>query len=171
MHTPEIFIAYAPRGAGLRCAVACLGAERDVYGWYTGPRPDAAIASRCFLLEDYYTSRETRYESVDLADLHSAWSLEEARRHELARMQEAFAREWLFYRDAARAVTEQRAYEDAELAAGGAVNVRFERLAKFSRLQPVWTYYTPHFEQSVLRHLAKRWPLEFRPDYEPATSA
>ena len=150
MHTPEIFIAYAPRGAGLRCAVACLGAGRDVYGWFTGAQPDADIASRCFLLEDYYSSRETRYESVDLADLHSAWSLDEARRHELASMQEAFAHEWLFHRDDARAAAEQRAYEDAALAAGGAVNVRFEH--------------------SVLRHLAKRWPLEFRPDYEPAAS-
>ena len=170
MHTPEIFIAYAPRGAGLRCAVAYLSAQRDVYGWYTGPRPDAEIASRYFLLEDYYTDRETRYESVDLADLHTAWSLDEARRHELASMQEAFAHEWLFHRDDARAAAEQRAYEDAELAAAGAVNVRFERLAKFSRLQPNWTYYTPHFEHSVLRHLAKRWPLEFRPDYEPTAS-
>ncbi|MDH3319297.1 MAG: hypothetical protein OEO84_06350 [Betaproteobacteria bacterium] len=171
MHAPEIFIAYAPRGAGPHCAVAYLAAGRDVYGWYTGPRPDADIASRCFLLEGYYSDRETRYESVDLADLHSAWSLDEARRHELARMQEAFAREWLFYRDDAHAAAEQRAYEEAELAAGGALNVRFERLGKFSRLQPNWTYYTPHFEHSVLRHLAKRWPLEFRPDYEPAASA
>jgi len=48
--------------------------------------------------------------------------------------------------------------------------VRFERLGKFSRLQPNWTYYTPHFEHSVLRHLAKRWPLEFRPDFETAAS-
>ena len=171
MHTPEIFIAYAPRGAGLRCAVAYLSAERDVFGWYTGPRPDAAIASRFFLLEHYYADRETRDESVDLADLHSAWSLDEARRHELARMQEMFAREWLFYADDARAAAELQAYTDAELAAGGPVGVRFERLGKCSRLQPNWTYYTPHFEHSVLRHLAKRWPLEFRPDYASAASA
>jgi hypothetical protein len=171
MHAPEIFIAYAPRGGGLRCAVAYLSAGRDVFGWYAGPRADTHLASRCFLLEDYYAGRETRYESVDLADLHSPWSLEEARRHELARMQEMFAREWLYHPGDARAAAEQQAYEDAELAAGGPVGVRFERLGKFSRLQPNWTYYTPHFEQSVLRHLAKRWPLEFRPDYEPAASA
>lgn len=167
VHTPEIFIAYAPRGAGLRCAVAYLSARRDVYGWYTGPRPDAEIASRCFLLEEYYADRETRYESVDLADLHSAWSLDEARRHELARMQEAFAREWLFYGDDAHASAERRAYAEGELAAGDAVGVHFERLGKFCRLQPNWTYYTAHFEHSVLRHLAKRWPLEFRPGEEP----
>jgi hypothetical protein len=171
MHTPEIFIACAPHGAGLRCAVAYLSAERDVFGWYTGPRPDTHLASRCFLLEDYYTGRETRCESVDLADLHSVWSLEEARRHELARMQEMFAREWLWYAGDARAAAEQQAYDDAQLAPGGAAGVRFERLGKFSQLQPNWTYYTPRFEHSVLRHLAKRWPLEFQRNYEPAPSA
>lgn len=170
MHTPELYIAYAPQGAGLRCAIAYLSGGNDVFGWYTGPRPDAQPASRCFLLEDYYTKRETRYESVDLADLHSAWSLEEARRHELARMQEMFAREWLYYPDDARAPAERQAYEDAELAAGGPVGLRFERLGKFSRLQPNWTCYTPHFEHSVLRHLAKRWPLEYRPDFAPAST-
>jgi len=170
MHAPEIFIAYAPHGAGLRCALAYLPAEHDAFGWYTGPRPDARLASRCFLLEDYYSKRETRYESVDLADLHSSWPLGEARRHELARLQEMFAHEWLYYPGDARAAAERRAYEDAGLAAGGAAGVRFERLGRFSRLQPNWTYYTPHFEQSVLRHLAKRWPLEFRPDFEAAAS-
>jgi hypothetical protein len=85
-------------------------------------------------------------------------------------MQEMFAREWLFYADDARAAAELQAYTDAELAAGGPVGVRFERLGKFSRLQPNWTYYTPHFEHSVLRHLAKRWPLEFRPEFETAAS-
>lgn len=170
MRNPEIFIAYAPRGAGLRCAIAYLSGGDDVFGWYTGPRPDAQIASRCFLLEAYYTRRETRCESVDLADLHAAWPLDEARRHELARMQEMIAREWLFYPEDARAAAERQAYEEAELAAGGRVGLRFERLGKFSRLQPNWTYYTPHFEHSVLRQLAKRWPLEFRPDYAPAST-
>jgi len=168
MHTPELYIAYAPQGAGLRCAIAYLSGGNDVFGWYTGPRPDAQPASRCFLLEDYYTKRETRYESVDLADLHSAWSLEEARRHELARMQEMFAREWLFYPEDARAAAERQAYEEAQIATSPAVNVRFERLGRFSRLQPNWTCYTPHFEHSVLRQLAKRWPLEYRPDFAPA---
>ena len=77
MHTPEIFIAYAPRGAGLRCAVAYLAGKRDVYGWFTGPRHDASIASCFFLLEDFYTGRATRYEAVEQHDLHSAWPLEE----------------------------------------------------------------------------------------------
>lgn len=161
MRTPEIHLAYTPRGAGLRCAIACLASERDVYGWFTGPREDLTVASCFFLLEDLYTSRATRYEAVDQADLHSGWSLDEARRHELAQMQEAFAREWLVYRDDPRAEAERQAYAAAELAAGE-VNVRFDRLAKFSTLQPTWTYYSPHFGRTVLRHLSKRWTLEYR---------
>lgn len=165
MKTPSIFIAYAPRGAGLRCALACVGTGRDLYGWFTGPRADGHIAAEFFLLEDFYSNRPTRYETVDTAALHSHWSLDEARRHELAEMQDAFAHEWLFYRDDASAAAELAAYAEAELAAGE-VNVRFERLARFSTLQPNWTHYSPHFERPVLRHLSKRWSLEYRYDPE-----
>jgi hypothetical protein len=167
LKTPNIFFAYAPRGAGLRCALAYLASERDVYGWYTGPRDDTSFAAQYFLMEDFYTKRPARDAAVDQAELHSAWALDEARRHELARMQEAFAREWLVYRDEPRAISELEAYAEAELAAGE-VLLRFERLAKLSTLQPNWTYYSPHFERSVLRHLAKRWPLEYRLDFAEA---
>jgi hypothetical protein len=170
MRTPNVFIAYTPRGAGLRCAIAYLPAEHDAYGWFTGPRLDLKVASCFFLLEDLYTSRPTRYEAVDHAELHSAWSLGEARRHELAQMQEMFAREWLVYPEDPRAATEHRAYADAELAMGE-VGVRFERLARFSRQQATWTFYSPGFERTVLRHLAKRWPLEYEHGSEPAQGA
>ena len=167
MKTPNIYIAYAPRGAGLRCALAYLASERDVYGWFTGPRADGGVAAEFYLVEDFYTNRPARYEAVGTAALHSGWSLDEVRRHEAAQMQEAFAREWLFYRDDPRAAAELEAYAEAELAAGE-VNLRFERLAKLSTLQPNWTYYSPQFGRSVLRHLAKRWPLEYRLDLEEA---
>lgn len=169
MQTPNVFLAYAPRGAGLRCALAYLASARDVYGWFTGPRDDGSVAAAFFLTEDFYTNRPIRHEAVDHADLHCAWSLDEARRHALARMQEAFAREWLFYRDDRGAASELQTYAGAELAAGE-VNVRFERLAKFSTLQPNWTYYSPGFERTVLRHLAKRWPLEYRADVQPSAT-
>jgi hypothetical protein len=161
MHTPNLFLAYSPRGAGLRCAICYLASERDAYGWFTGPREDLVVANCFFLLENLYTSLPARYEAVEQAKLHSAWSLDEARRHELAQMQETFAREWLFYRDDPRAAAGLEAYAEAELAAGE-VNVRFDLLAKFSTLEPTWTFYSPHFERTVLRHLAKRWPLEYR---------
>lgn len=166
MKTPNLFVAYAPRGAGLRCALAYLGAARDVYGWFAGARADASgVASQFFLIEDFYTNRPTRYHAVDQADLHSPWALDEARRHELARMQDAFAREWLVYRGDPRGAAELAAYREAELAAGE-LNVRFERLSRFSTLQPNWTYYSPHFERGVLRHLARRWPLDYGADLE-----
>lgn len=164
MKTPQIFIAYAPRGAGLRCALAYLVAERDVYGWYTGPRLEGTLAGEFFGLEDFYSKHAARYSAVQVSDLHSNWALEEARRHELAQMQEVFSREWLVYRDDPRVAAQLDAYAEAELAAGE-VMLRYERLAKLSKFQPNWTFYSPRFERSVLRHLAKRWPLEYRVDY------
>lgn len=167
--TPQVFIAYAPRGAGLRCALAYLESGNDVYGWFAGPRDDTTVARCYFLLEDLHAPRASRYEAVSEADLHSGWSLDEARRHELARMQEAFSREWLFYRGELGAERELQAYAEAELAAGE-INLRFERLAKLDTRQPNWTWYSPRFERTVLRHLSTRWPLEFSAPEEPAAS-
>jgi hypothetical protein len=148
VRTPEIFLAHAPRGEGLRCALAYLSGERDVCGWFTGPRKDATIAGRFFLIENYYTNLPITYESVDTEDLHGAWSLDEARRHELAQMQEAFAHEWL---------------QDTDVRAGwSGLQVRRDRLDRFSQLQPNWTHYSPGFARGVLRVLAKRWPLEYQ---------
>lgn len=170
MQTPNVFLAYAPRGAGLRCAVAYLSSRHDVYGWFTGPRQDTSVASCYFLLQDFYANKETGYEAVAQEDLHSAWSLDEPRRHQLAQLQETIAHEWLFYRGEPRAAAELQAYNEAELGVGE-VNVRFERLSKFSTLQPNWTYYSAGFERSVLRHLASRWPLEYRLDMERVAAA
>lgn len=162
MHTPELFLAYTPRGAGLRCAVAYVHSDADVFGWFLGPCQDASIASRYFMLQDVFTTRPYRYEAVEEADLYSDWLLDEESRHELARVQEMFSREWLVYPADPRSQAERAAYDDAELGVGE-INVRFERLARFSKLQPTWTCYSPQFERTVLRRLAKHWPLEYRP--------
>ena len=167
MSTPHIFIAYAPRGAGLRCALAYLAGQRDVYGWFTGPREDGVVAAQYFLVEDFHTMRPAHDHFVDHADLHSPWALDEARRQELARVQEAFVREWLFYRGQPHADEQLALYAQAELAAGE-VNLRFERIARLYTQQPNWTYYSPGFGRPVLRHLGKRWPLEFRVDFAEA---
>lgn len=161
MQTPNVFLAYAPAGPGLACALAYLASQRDACGWFLGPSPDGETVRRYFLLEDFYSARATRYEAVPEADLHANWSLDEDRRHELARMQEAFVREWLVFRDDPRAAAELQAYAEAGYAAGEVIP-RFERLAKFYTAHPVWTYFSPHFEREVLRHLARHWPLEFR---------
>ncbi|MDW8468570.1 MAG: hypothetical protein RML56_05760 [Burkholderiales bacterium] len=165
MRPPECFFAYAPRGVGLLAAVAYLDADRDVYGWFAGPRADGRVLGCYFLLEGYHSSGPVVYEAVEAQDLYGGWSLEESRRHELSRLEEAVAREWLFARDDPQAEAERRSYAEAELALG-ALGVRFERLRRFSTDQPVWTYFSPGFQRSVLRQLARRWPLDFRPQLE-----
>ena len=156
---PRIFIAYAPRG-GLRCAVAYLTSDTDVYGWYTGPSAAGALESRYFVLEDFYTTRPTRSIAIRDDDLHGGWIEDEARCHELAELQDAFVHEWLFYRADPAAAGEAAKCEAAELALGDA-NVKVARLARFSKLQPTWVYASPEFENGVLAVLAARWALDY----------
>jgi hypothetical protein len=159
MQTARIFLCYAPR-AGLRCALAYLARGHDVCGWFIGPG-EGRWESAYFLLEDFYTSRETRYVAVPESELHSRWTRDEAMCHELARMQETFAREWLFYRDDPDAVRDQAAYEGDELALGD-VNIRHDRLNRLSKLQANWTLYSRDFEHPVLKFLSAHWPLDYR---------
>ena len=166
MSQGRVFLAYAPRGIGLRCALAYLASERDVYGWFTGPT-DGARASLYFVIEDFYAIRgQPRYVAAQTLDLHAGWILDQRRCQELASLQEAFAAEWLLYREDPGAVGDLGAYRHAQLAAGD-VNVRFAKLGEFSKQQPNWTYCSKDFERPVLNYLAKRWPLEYRPDREP----
>ena len=162
MSQPRVFLAYAPRGAGLRCALAYLACERDVYGWFTGPG-QAGRTSRYFVLEDFYSKAGGRYVAAPTRDLHAGWIRDEKRCQELAALQEAFVAEWLFDRDDPDTTSEIGAFGHAQLAASD-MNVRYEKLGKFSKLQPNWTYYSKDFERPVLNFLAKRWPLEYRPD-------
>lgn len=151
MQTPHVFIACDP-GAGLRCALVYLASERDAYGWFIGRRQDGSSASAYFLLEDLFASAPTRYEAVADADLHSHWGLDEARRHELARVQQLFADAWLAFGQ-------------------GAVQVRSEQLGKLSAAAPVRTFYSPNFERLVLKHLSRHWPLEYRLHMERTAAA
>jgi hypothetical protein len=168
MRNPRVFLCYAPR-AGLRCALAYIAGERHVWGWFTGPG-EAHRESAYFLLEDFYTPLETRYTAVAGADLHSKWTGDEAMCHELARLQEAFAGEWLFDRADPNAAAQLEQYARSELAAGD-VNVRFERLNRFSKLQANWTFYSHDFEHGVLECLSKHWPLDYRVAGEPVPAA
>ena len=162
MQNPNTFIAYAPRGVGLRCLLGYLSSGSDAYGWFTGPRHDMSIASSYFLLDGPFSTAPVRYDTVDASALHSRWALDEKRRHELAALRQMLSGEWLFYRDEPCAAAELVAYAEAELAVGE-LNLRFERLAKLDTHQPNWTYYSPGFQRTVLRQLAARWPLEYRP--------
>jgi len=163
MRTPRVFICYAPR-AGLRCALAYLAGERDAYGWFVG-RGEGGFESAYFVLEDFYTPSETRYVAVPESDLHTKWTRDEARCHELAELQEAFRREWLFYGSDEDAAPELGEYARSELASGE-VNVRFERLNRLSKEQANWTYYSRDCEHAVLKFLGAHWPLDYRVEEE-----
>ena len=158
MHTPEIFIAFAPRGGGLRCAVAYIAAGDDVIGWYAG-RTGAGVESAYFLLENYHSRAPLRFASVREGALHSGWIDDDAA-HALAALQEAFVNEWLFYADEVGAELQLAAYRERGLHAGD-MNVRVDKLARFSRAQPNWTFYSRGFEHGVLDALSKRWALDF----------
>jgi hypothetical protein len=75
--------------------------ERDAYGWFIGRRHDGSHA------------------------------VDEGLRHELAAMQEVFAREWLAFGE-------------------GSVSVRPDQLGKLSQ----GTFYSPRFGRPVLNHLS-----------------
>lgn len=151
MQTPHVFLASEP-GGGLRCALVYLASEHDAYGWFIGRRQDGTCASAYFLLEDLFANAPTRYEAVPDASLHAHWGLDEARRHELARVQQLFADAWLAFGE-------------------GRVGVRPEQLDKLSATEPVRTFYTPNFERPVLKHLSRHWPLEYRLHMERTAAA
>jgi hypothetical protein len=59
MSTPQVHLAYAPRGVGLAYAVVYLEKDRDICGWWIGAI-GADIASANFRLEGFYwTTEET----------------------------------------------------------------------------------------------------------------
>ena len=136
MRNPRIFICYAPR-AGLRSRlpISLRSATSTASSWAR----QRGMQSAYFLVEDFYTPHQARYLAVAEPDLHSRWTRDEAMCHELAQLQDAFAREWLCSRADPGAAGELEAYARAELAAGD-VMVRYERLNAFSKLQPNWTH-------------------------------
>jgi len=174
---PHVHVAYAPRGAGLLCAAFWLEQGDHVYGWFTGAKAHERPAS-FFMLEHYYSSRETLcYRSVS-DDVYGDWVLAttkgesrvdrpvpvpEALCHELERMQDAFVREWLFFEDDPGHAQEAEALRARELPVLAA-NVRPQKLNKLATGDPVWTYTSPGADLHVIEFLSKRWPLDYAPD-------
>lgn len=67
MGQPKVFLAYAPRGIGLRCAVAYLASGADVYGWFVEPCEDTSVARRYFLIENLHAAELQAYAEAELA--------------------------------------------------------------------------------------------------------
>jgi hypothetical protein len=177
MIEPCVHLAYAPRGAGLLCALFWFVKGDDVYGWFTGAQAHEYPVSY-FMLEHYYSTRQTVcYRSVE-DDPYGDWLIVstagESRIdrpvpvsmdlcHELSRMQDAFASEWLLFEgahDYERQAAALRARELPVLA----MNVRPCKLGKLATGQPVWTYSSPGADAHVVRFVAKRWPLDYAPE-------
>jgi len=174
---PQCFLAYAPRGAGLLCALVYYVSGRDVYGWWTGCRGYESL-SAYFKLENFYSFDNTVFTATEGSDIYGGWrylysksepkleepiAVEEDATHKLDQLQEAFAREWLWFRGDKDAMAEQAEYERAELAVQNA-NIQYRRLNKLNKEQAVWTFRSHEFDQAVLDYLGPRWPLDYGKD-------
>lgn len=169
---PQSFIAYAPRGFGLLCALVYAMRGDDVFGWWIGP-VDNAYQPSYFLVSDYYSRNEGAFYTTRGGDLYGGWvrdydarypdldkpvPVEDELAHRLERMQFVFAQEWLSFSGDKAARIEAERYREAELAHQD-VNLRFDCLGKLDKDQPVWIYRSPKFDTHVLRRLARNWPL------------
>src|SRR3990172_12239271 len=69
---PHSFIAYAPRGMGLLCAVVCAVRGKDVCGWWVGSA-DGEYQTAFFLLDGYFSSDEHPFYATKGGDLYGGW--------------------------------------------------------------------------------------------------
>lgn len=175
MATPQSYVAYAPFGAGLMCAVICFEHGTDVVGWWTGAR-GYEYHSAYFKLEKFFNTKPTRFYATDGMDLYGGWKflysareplldapvpVEDEVAHELDRVQGMFAAEWLFFEDDADTADERVTYEKLELPLRH-VNLRSKRLHKLDEGQPVWIYHSHDFDLDVIDFLQEHWPLDYR---------
>lgn len=174
MIEPEVFIAYAPRGPGVMCALFYFDRRDDVYGWYTGSRAHEHPAS-FFVLEQFFTPHETHFYRSEQDDVYGGWvqvrrggeskidrpvPVPEPLCHELEHLQDAFMREWLVYADDPRFEAEAAAYRSHEMPAREIV-VRSEKIGKLQTGKPVWTYASPRCDMNIVGYLQRHWALDY----------
>lgn len=175
MTTTQNYIALAPHGVGLMCAMVYFEHGADVVGWWLGAR-GYEYHSAYFKLENFFSTKPTRFYVTDGMDLYGGWKLlysardpvldkpvpvEDAVSHELNRVQGMFVAEWLFFADDADTAAEREAYEKFPLPLQH-VNVRSMRLNKFDESQPVWIYRSHDCDLDVIDYLQQYWPLDYR---------
>ncbi|MFN0317157.1 MAG: hypothetical protein ACKVQA_19220 [Burkholderiales bacterium] len=172
--TPQCFLAYAPQGAGLLCALVYYVAKQDVHGWWTGSRGYESPTAY-FRLESFYSLENTVFTATEGSDIYGGWRyqysksqpklddpipVEDDIAHKLDQLQESFAREWLWFVGDETATAEQVQYRQAELATQNA-NIQYRRLNKLNKDQVIWTYRSHDFDPAVLDYLGPRWPLDY----------
>lgn len=174
---PEHYIAYAPRGPGLECAMVYFVERDHVYGWWIGFK-DYQYPSAFFKLENFFSERDTVFLATANSDIYGGWRYEYSRKeprldkpiavddeicHKLERLQDAFANEWLWFRGGPGSGAEASAFEQAELAVQD-VNVKHRRLGKLHKSAPVWTEESHGLNLEALEYLAAHWPLDYGKD-------
>ena len=171
------YLAYAPRGAGVLCALCYFTENPHVCGWWTGAR-GLEFAPGYFMLESFYSTAETRFFAAAGGDLYGGWRYDYERDppelsdpvpvddgicHRLEALQSAFAAEWLFLADDPDSAPEIAEYEAAGLPVQP-VNIRYRRLKRFEAGRPVWTFASADADLNLVAYLRSRWPLDHGPD-------
>jgi hypothetical protein len=174
MMQPECFIAYAPRGGGLLCAVTYIADGEDVSGWFIGLK-DYGYPSAYFKIESFFSPDKKRFYATTGSDVYGGWHFDYAKGrseldspipvddalcHRLDKLEDVVAAEWLAFDDDERFAVDKAAYAAADLPTGE-VLVHHDKLAKFDRDKPVWTYYSHGFNDEVLDYMTPRWPLDY----------
>lgn len=157
------------------CAVVCIETGNDVHGWWIGYQ-DGGFTPAFFRLENFFSTLPTSFLATEGSDLYGGWKtdystgkpkpvdpplpVEEAMIHDLERLQDEFAAEWLFFEDAEGTSGEVDAYHGHDLPVLG-VNIKSRKLNKLDKNDVVWTYCSGDFDREILDYLTARWPLEY----------
>jgi hypothetical protein len=171
------YLAYAPRGAGVMCALCYFVDDPHVFGWWIGAR-GFELMPAYFMLESFYSAAQTRFFATEGSDLYGSWRfdyerdppeladpvpVEDSVCHRLEALQSEFAAEWLFFADDPNCAAETADYEAAGLPVQAA-NIRYRRLKRFETGRPVWTFASPEADLNLVDYLRARWPLDHKPD-------
>jgi len=175
MIEPHVHVACAPHGAGLLCATFWIVDRPNVFGWFTGAR--GAERPACFFaLDGYHGKGETVFYRSAQSDAHGGWlvltasgeiavataPVPEAWRIELERLQDAFVREWLFFRDDPGHAEDAAALRARNLPLRE-VNLRPRKLARLTPGIDAWIYSSAGADLNVISFLGARWPLDYAP--------
>jgi hypothetical protein len=175
MANPMVYLAYAPRGAGLLAAVVYVAVGEDVYGWWTGAS-NSDFPAAYFRLEDFFSVSGTTFHASRGSDLYGGWAfnyssstpeldkavpVEQDMAHELERMQDAFWAEWLFFSEDKGAAAEIAAYASSELPLQ-TVNIKTSKLNKLNKDDVIWTYASTGIDLDIIDYMRARWPLDYR---------
>lgn len=172
---PQQFIAYAPWGVGLLCAVVYRALGHDVGGWWVGA-VGSEYQTAFFKLENYFSRYENAFYATRGGDLYGGWvydydaepplldkpvPVEDALCHDLEHLQHVFAQEWLTFPGDPAAESTIAQYQAAELAHEN-VNLRFDRLNHLDKSEATWMYRSGQLDVNVIKRLMRDWPLDCR---------